>query len=53
MSITSKPRILIVDDDETVRSMLTRMDATEQEVRTLRGVVATLASGKGHGRKVP
>jgi tRNA/rRNA methyltransferase len=36
-----------------VRTMLTRMDATEQEVRTLRGIVATLAKGKGKGRKDP
>ena len=36
-----------------LRSMLSRMDATEQEVRTLRGVVATLAHGKGMGRKAP
>ena len=36
-----------------MRSMLTRMGATEQEVRTLRGIVATLAKGKGQGRKVP
>ena len=36
-----------------LRSMLTRMQATEQEVRTLRGVVATLAEGKGRGRKSP
>jgi tRNA/rRNA methyltransferase len=36
-----------------LRSMLTRMNATEQEVRTLRGVVATLAQGKGRGRKSP
>ncbi|MFM9937895.1 MAG: RNA methyltransferase [Hyphomicrobiaceae bacterium] len=36
-----------------LRSMLTRMNATEQEVRTLRGVVATLAEGKGRGRKTP
>jgi tRNA/rRNA methyltransferase len=27
------------------------MDATEQEVRTLRGIVATLAKGKGPARK--
>jgi tRNA/rRNA methyltransferase len=36
-----------------LRTMLTRMGATEQEVRTLRGIVATLATGKGRGRKVP
>ena len=36
-----------------LRSLLSRMGATEQEVRTLRGVVATLAAGKGHGRKPP
>jgi len=36
-----------------LRTMLTRMGATEQEVRTLRGIVATLAHGKGKGRKVP
>ncbi|MFA5950637.1 MAG: RNA methyltransferase [Hyphomicrobium sp.] len=34
-----------------LRSMFTRMAPTEQEVRTLRGIVATLAKGKGHGRK--
>jgi tRNA/rRNA methyltransferase len=34
-----------------LRTMLLRMGATEQEVRTLRGIVATLASGKGRGRK--
>lgn len=34
-----------------LRTMLTRMGATEQEVRTLRGIVATLAKGKGHARK--
>ncbi len=34
-----------------LRSMFSRMGATEQEVRTLRGVVATLAKGKGRGRK--
>ena len=34
-----------------LRTMLLRMGATEQEVRTLRGIVATLALGKGHGRK--
>jgi tRNA/rRNA methyltransferase len=36
-----------------LRSMFTRMGATEQEVRTLRGVVAALAHGKGSGRKRP
>jgi len=34
-----------------LRTMLSRMGATEQEVRTLRGIVATLARGKGRGRK--
>jgi tRNA/rRNA methyltransferase len=34
-----------------LRTMLTRMQPTEQEIRTLRGIVATLAHGKGHGRK--
>lgn len=36
-----------------LRTMLTRMEPTEQEVRTLRGIIATLAKGKGHGRKAP
>jgi len=36
-----------------MRSMFTRMGATEMEVRTLRGIVATLAKGKGQGRKTP
>ncbi len=36
-----------------IRSMLARMEATEQEVRTLRGIVAALAQGKGRGRKSP
>ncbi len=34
-----------------VRNMLGRINATEQEVRTLRGIVATLANGKGRRRK--
>lgn len=34
-----------------LRTMFSRMGATEQEVRTLRGIVATLAKGKGHARK--
>jgi tRNA/rRNA methyltransferase len=34
-----------------VRTMFARMGATEQEVRTLRGIVATLAKGKGNARK--
>ena len=36
---------------QNVHTMFARMEATEQEVRTLRGIVATLANGKGHGRK--
>lgn len=36
-----------------VRTMFARMNASEQEVRTLRGIVATLAHGKGAGRKPP
>jgi tRNA/rRNA methyltransferase len=31
---------------QNLRTLLTRMGATEQEVRTLRGIVATLAQGK-------
>ena len=34
-----------------LRTMFSRMGATEQEVRTLRGIVATLAKGKGRARK--
>lgn len=36
-----------------IQSMFSRMGATEQEVRTLRGIVATLSQGKGKGRKSP
>lgn len=36
-----------------LRSMFGRMGATEQEVRTLRGIVAVLAKGKGRARKTP
>jgi tRNA/rRNA methyltransferase len=34
-----------------IRSMFSRMDATEQEVRSLRGIVATLSKGRGPARK--
>ena len=34
-----------------VRNMLGRIGATSQEVKTLRGIVATLANGKGRRRK--
>ncbi len=34
-----------------LRSMFLRANITEQEVRTLRGIVATLSHGKGKGRK--
>jgi tRNA/rRNA methyltransferase len=36
---------------QNLRTMFTRMALTEQEVRTLRGIVATLSKGKGHSRK--
>ncbi|MBS0234588.1 MAG: RNA methyltransferase [Proteobacteria bacterium] len=36
---------------QNLRTLLTRLNATEQEVRTLRGIVATLAQGKGKVRK--
>ncbi len=36
---------------QNLRTMFTRLAPTEQEVRTLRGIVATLSKGKGHGRK--
>lgn len=36
---------------QNLRTMFLRMGATEQEVRTLRGIVATLVEGKGRGRK--
>ncbi|HRO50059.1 MAG TPA: RNA methyltransferase [Hyphomicrobium sp.] len=36
---------------QNLRTMFTRMELTEQEVRSLRGIVATLALGKGRGRK--
>jgi tRNA/rRNA methyltransferase len=36
---------------QNLRTMFTRMGLTEQEVRSLRGIVATLSKGKGHSRK--
>jgi tRNA/rRNA methyltransferase len=36
---------------QNLRTMFTRLRPTEQEIRSLRGIVATLAKGKGHGRK--
>ncbi len=38
---------------QNMRTMFTRMEATEQEVRTLRGIVKALVYGKGPGRKLP
>ena len=38
---------------QNLRSMLTRMGATEQEVRTLRGIVKALAGGKRPRRDSP
>ena len=35
----------------TVETMIARAEPTEQEVRTFRGIVATLAKGKGAARK--
>jgi tRNA/rRNA methyltransferase len=37
---------------QNLRSMFTRLGASEQEVRTLRGIVKALVHGKGRGRKV-
>lgn len=44
--VEKKPTVV-----HNLRTMLLRMGATDQEVRTLRGIVATLANGKGRGRK--
>jgi tRNA/rRNA methyltransferase len=38
---------------QNLRTLLTRINATDQEVRTLRGIVATLSQGKGKARKGP
>ncbi len=38
---------------QNLRSFFLRASATDQEVRTFRGIVATLAQGKGRGRKPP
>jgi tRNA/rRNA methyltransferase len=36
---------------QNLRTLFSRMGATKQEVRTLRGIVATLAQGKGAARR--
>jgi tRNA/rRNA methyltransferase len=38
---------------QNMRTMFTRMQATEQEIRTLRGIVKALVYGKGTGRRSP
>jgi tRNA/rRNA methyltransferase len=38
---------------QNLRSMFTRMAATQQEVRTLRGIVKALVHGKGSARRPP
>jgi tRNA/rRNA methyltransferase len=38
---------------QNLRSMFTRMEATEQEIRTLRGIVKALAGGKRSRRELP
>jgi tRNA/rRNA methyltransferase len=38
---------------QNLRSMFSRLGASEQEIRTLRGVVKALAQGRGHARRVP
>jgi tRNA/rRNA methyltransferase len=38
---------------DNIRSMFTRMGATEQEIRTLRGIVKALVHGKRTGRRSP
>lgn len=36
-----------------LRSMFSRLGASEQEIRTLRGMIKALVHGKGDGRRVP
>ncbi len=38
---------------QNMRTMFTRMGATEQEIRTLRGIVKALVHGKPRGRRSP
>jgi tRNA/rRNA methyltransferase len=38
---------------QNMRTMFTRMGATEQEIRTLRGIVKALVQAKGSGRESP
>ena len=38
---------------QNIRTMFTRMGATEQEIRTLRGIVKALAHGRGTKRQSP
>jgi tRNA/rRNA methyltransferase len=38
---------------QNMRTMFTRMGATEQEIRTLRGIVKALVQAKGPGRESP
>ena len=36
---------------QNLRTMFTRMEPTEQEIRTLRGIIKALVHGKGPGRR--
>lgn len=38
---------------QNLRSMFSRLGASEQEIRTLRGMIKALVHGKGDGRRVP
>jgi tRNA/rRNA methyltransferase len=38
---------------QNMRTMFTRMGATEQEIRTLRGIVKALVQARGSGRESP
>jgi tRNA/rRNA methyltransferase len=38
---------------QNMRTMFTRMEATEQEIRTLRGIVKALVHAKRPGRRSP
>ena len=38
---------------QNLRTLFSRLEATEQEIRTLRGIVKALAHGKGTGRRLP